>query len=179
MPFTLPLTVLFLPLNYNWSEFNVNFHYKNSTKKESIYQIRGIQMSSSLVPNKFYDLTKDTFALNPAENEIWLQNPNKLINSLTYLQKQGAIRFSFLVDLALDKGSIYVQPHIIDVYLTQFTINGTISSSSIGSKADLAQTSLRFSSVTNAGLIFEVACDSAGRFETEPLPIGTYYFEAI
>ena len=65
-------TVLFLPLNYNWSKFNVNFHYKNSTKKESIYQIRGIQMASSLVPNKFYDLTLDTFALNPAENEIFL-----------------------------------------------------------------------------------------------------------
>jgi hypothetical protein len=173
-------SVIFLPHDYDWSNFTVNFHYKQSNKKESIYQIRGIQVASSVLPDNIYDLTENTFVLNKEENEISIKDPNVIVNALDNLRKQGAIRFSFFVDLLLDKGSIYYQPHVIDVFLTQFAINGTVSTSTslTSNKLDLTQTSLKFSSVTNSDLVFEVIVDSTGKFKTKWLPIGTYFFEA-
>ena len=168
--------MLFVNNNYNWSTFDVFFHYKNSSQREHIYQIRGIQVFSSLVPEKIFDLTLDTFVLNEENNLISVKNSYNIQNAISNLQKHGAIRFNFLVDLELDKGSIYYQAHFINVYLTQFTISGQILKESM-TQMDLTQVKVTFLSITN-NLLFQVKPDSDGRFKSTELPIGTYYFEA-
>ncbi len=178
----------FVPISYNWSDFNVYFHYYNNSKESiSIRQLRSIQVYSSLFPATTYELAA-LFEFN-SSNQLTIKAVNasylkNLINNM--LPKHGAIKFTFYVDLNLNNNNdddyIYYQTCTLDFYLTQFKLNGYIHLLNQSSLVlfDPSLTDLKLTSLTNPNLIFNnIHVNKTGYFETsQQLPIGTYAFEA-